>query len=58
MNELDLMIYVDMLLALIVVAFLIKSRIEENVRTAEKIVKILKKYESELPKENKDEQSS
>ena len=54
MNELDLMIYVDMLLALIVVAFLIKSHIEENVRVAKKIVKILEKHESEA----KDEQSS
>lgn len=50
MSDLDLMLYVDILLALIIVAFLIKSRIDENIRRAEKIIEILKKYESE--KEN------
>ena len=50
MSDLDLMIYVDILLALIILAFLIKSRIDENVRMAEKIIEILKKYESEEEK--------
>ncbi len=45
MSDLDLMIYVDTILALIVVAFLIKSLIDEDIRKAKKISEILKKYE-------------
>lgn len=47
MSDLDLMIYVDTILALIVVAFLIKSLIDEDIRKAKKISEIFKQYESE-----------
>ena len=60
MSDLDLMIYVDTILAIIIVALLIKSLIEEDIRidedickakkideTLKKIAEILKKYESE-----------
>ena len=50
MSDLDLMIYVDMFLALIVVAFLTKSLIDEDIRKAKKIADILKKYESAAEK--------
>lgn len=50
MSDLDLMIYVDTILALIVVAFLIKSLIDEDIRKAKKIAEIFKKYESEEEK--------
>lgn len=45
MNDLDLMIYVDTILALIIVAFLIKSLVDEDIRKAKEIAEILKKYE-------------
>lgn len=45
MSDLDLMIYVDTILALIIVAFLIKSLIDEDIRKAKEIAEILKKYE-------------
>ena len=47
MSDLDLMIYVDITLALIVAVFLIKSLIDEDIGTAKQIIEILKKYESE-----------
>lgn len=60
MSDLDLMIYVDTILAIIIVVLLIKSLIEEDIRidedickakkideTLKKIAEILKKYESE-----------
>lgn len=47
MSDLDVMIYVDILLALIIAGFLIKSLIDEDIRKAKKIAEILKKYESE-----------
>lgn len=47
MSDLDLMIYVDTILALIVVAFLIKSLIDEDICKAKKIAEIFKQYESE-----------
>ena len=47
MSDLDVMIYVDVSLALIIVVFLIKSLIDEDIRMAKKIIEILKKYESE-----------
>ena len=47
MSDLDLMIYVDITLALIVAVFLIKSLIDEDISTAMQIIEILKKYESE-----------
>lgn len=47
MSDLDVMIYVDILLALIIVVILIKSLIDEDKRMAKNIVEILKKYESE-----------
>lgn len=51
MSELDVMIYVDILLALIVVVFLIKSIIDEDMRVANKIAEMLKKYESKADEE-------
>ena len=51
MSDIDVMIYVDIFLALIVVAFLIKSLIDEAISDAEKIVEILKRYESEVTNE-------
>lgn len=63
MSDLDLMIYVDTILAIIIVVLLIKSLIEEDIRidedickakkideTLKKIDEILKKYESEEDK--------
>lgn len=50
MSDIDVMIYVDTILALIVVAFLIKSLIDEDIRKAKKIAEILKKYEREREK--------
>lgn len=47
MSDLDVMIYVDTILALIVVAFLIKSLIDEDISKAKKIAEILKKHGSE-----------
>lgn len=56
MSDLDVMIYVDILLALIVVAFLIKSIIDEDIRKAKEIAEILKKYVSEADDEGGQEQ--
>ena len=50
MSDLDLMIYVDITFALIVAVFLIKSLIDEDIGTANQIIEILKKYESEEKK--------
>ena len=50
MSNLDLMIYVDTILTLIVVAFLIKSLIDENIREAKEIAEIFKQYETEEEK--------
>lgn len=47
MSDLDVMLYVDLILAIIIVVFLIESLIDEDIRNAKKIAEILKKYESE-----------
>lgn len=52
MSDIDVMLYVDITLALIIVVFLVKSLIDEDIRMAKKISEILKKYENEADNDN------